>query len=173
MNTWRKELRTMLDRMGTSRPPALRRSDRPETLYATDLPLCSDAAQCNEFCRQAAAMGWQCEEEKGWLLLSRSVQNPPEGWFGGPFGTEAGSCCSLLRRADEKKEQENPNRKRMDAFLLIKAGEEGPEAYEQACRKLHLDWAERLRKKEALPRLDPRFFGEETWPSEGSGTQDE
>ena len=116
-------------------------------------------------------MGWQCEEDKGWLLLSRSVQDPPEGWFEGPFGAEAGSCGSLLKRAGEKNKQENPDRKRRDAFLLIKAGEEGSEAYEQACRKLHLAWAELLRKKEALPRLDPSFFGKETEPADGSGTQ--
>ena len=41
---------------------------------------------------------------------------------------------------------------------LIKAGEEGGKAYENACQKLHREWAERLRRKEPLPALSLRYF---------------
>ena len=43
--------------------------------------------------------------------------------------------------------------------LLIKAGEEGEKAYEEACAALHGEWAERLRKGRSLPDLDRRYFG--------------
>ena len=45
-------------------------------------------------------------------------------------------------------------------ILLVKAGEQGPEAYEKACGGLHREWAQRLRKKQALPPVSLRFFCE-------------
>ena len=45
--------------------------------------------------------------------------------------------------------------------MLLKAGEEGPEAYERACGILHREWAAALRKGESLPDLTENCFGEE------------
>ena len=44
--------------------------------------------------------------------------------------------------------------------LLIKAGEEGEGFYEAACARLHREWAARLRRKEPLPAVSRRYFGE-------------
>ena len=42
--------------------------------------------------------------------------------------------------------------------MLFKAGEESPEAYEEACRKLHSRWAEALRAHLGIPDVHMSFF---------------
>ena len=163
MNAWRKELQEMLKEMQLWRPPALRRSGAEDSLYATDLPSLAKEAALHAFCARLTEKGWQCREERGWLHLRRPAAHPPEDWFSGPFGPEAGCCASLLRRhAETSADPEGGDRA---AFALIKAGEEGPDPYERVCRRLHGEWAAALRRGEALPKLSLRYFGE---PSEQS-----
>ncbi len=166
MNAWRMELKALLEAAGACRPPALRRSRREDTLYATDLPGLVSPEAAVRFLKRAAESGWQGQSAAGWLHLSRRAEHPPEGRFAGPSGNEAACCLSLLERhgAGHRKDgsllrAEAGGEETLLAFLLIKAGEEGPEAYEKACARLHGDWAERLRRKQALPAPDPAWFG--------------
>ena len=75
----------------------------------------------------------------------------PEEWKSRP----AASCCrSLLERHREHLIPSDGQAERM----LFKAGEEGPEAYEEACRKLHSRWAEALRAHLGIPDVHMSFF---------------
>lgn len=157
MNALRAELNRILAEAGCPRAPALRRSGEPGWLYAADLPgLCpeEETARVSEILAKA---GWECKQENGWLLLAKCAPEPPEGWFEGPFGPEAACCESLLRRHPDAAGEGAEAAQR----LLIKAGEESPEAYEKACRHLHRCWAEKLRKGEKLPGIDIHYFGGE------------
>lgn len=158
MNALRAELNRFLDGVGCSRPPAVRRSGEPDWLYTTDLPgLCS----CEETARweeELILAGWDCRQVNGWLLLRKSAKEPPPGWFEGPFGPEADCCRSLQERHPEGDAEDAESAQRM----LIKAGEEGVEAYEKVCRHLHRCWAEKLRKGEKLPKINILYFGGDT-----------
>ena len=75
-------------------------------------------------------------------------------------GWEIECCASLLSRHQKEKntnewngaEEEGMNGER-EIIALIKAGEEGEQAVEKLCRGLHEEWAARLRRNEALPRI--------------------
>ncbi len=154
MNAWRKMLRELLDGAGAPRPPALRRSGAEGYLYASDLPGLVSMEKVNSFLDKAGETGWKGKTEKGWLLLTRDAKCPPEGWFPGPFGAEAACCRGLLERHEKGNERDQEAER-----MLIRAGEEGAEAYEKACAGVHRDWAARLRKREKLPDIDPIYFG--------------
>ncbi len=156
MNAWRRELREMLDAAGAPRPPALRRSLREGWLYATDLPGIPGGERTADFLETAEKRGWKGKREAGWLLLKREAELPPEGWFSGPFGPEAACCRSLLERHGG-----GAGTAEKEVCLLVRAGEEGPEAYERACGDIHRAWAERLRKGQGLPGLQAAWFGAE------------
>lgn len=156
MNTWRQELAALLREAPCRRPAALRRSLREDWLYATDLPAVTDAPALAAFREQAGKRGWRLEEQQGWLLLKQTVPGAPGNGYSGPFGPEAGSCLSLMRRHPDSGDTETAAERAV--ILLVKAGEEGPEAYETACAALHREWAERLRKGESLPSLEESFF---------------
>ena len=155
MNVWRKELSDILRGLPCIRTAALRRSLTDEWLYATDLPSVCDRKTLSEgICRMKAA-GWETVEENGWLMLNKPRKEPPDGWFDGLFGKEAACCLSLIKRHPSMRENSTNATER----LFIKAGEEGPDAYEAACRKLHQEWAEALREKRSIPQTAPAFFG--------------
>ncbi|MBR6164526.1 MAG: hypothetical protein IKQ45_01205 [Clostridia bacterium] len=154
MNKLREELQEMLRKAGGSRPAVLRRSRRDDYLYATDLPLAAGKTTADAFIRTAEKAGWRTEVIDGWIQLDRESPRPPEGGFRGPYGPEAGCCASLLcRHAKSGGNPGSPERRR-----LIKAGEEGAEAYEKACAAIHREWAEALRRGECLPDLDEEYF---------------
>ena len=157
MNSLRKEAQALLSGVRTVRPAVLRRSLQEEYLYATDLPQIAEEETVTAFRRAAEDAGWQTAEQDGWIQLDRIPEVPPEDGFRGPFGREARSCGSLLRRHAETEKRNGNREKRM----LLKAGEEGPEAYEKCCARLHREWAAALRKREALPEMDLSFFTEE------------
>ena len=176
MNEFRQELSELLAEVPCRRPPALRRSLKSEWLYATDLLQTTDPDSAAVFLKRAAELGWRAEQDGSWLQMTRSFTEPPEHGFEGPFGEEAACCASLLRRQTETNEAKkqtddasqwlpaNVSEAKKTAervrILLVKAGEQGPEAYEKACGGLHREWAQRLRKKQALPPVSLRFFCE-------------
>jgi len=156
MNAWRQELAEMLREIPGRRPATLRRSRKDGWLYCTDLPAAADDAASETFQRRAEAAGWTVEKEQGWMQLTRWIKEPPGNGFSGPFGPEAGCCLSLQRRHEEAAEDGQDGQTAM--IRLVKAGEEGPEAYEAVCFMLHREWAERLRKKQPLPRIYEGFW---------------
>ena len=153
-NALRTELAALLKAPEGSRAPALRRSLRADWLYASDLPALYGGNLPEELLRRLKEAGWEAEPDGGWLQLRKPAPEPPEGWYGGPFRTEAACCLSLLERHRHCDADPEPAQRR-----LIKAAEEGPEAYEAACAALHRDWAERLRRGETLPAVSRRYFG--------------
>lgn len=155
-NALRRELAEILTEFPLPRKPAIRRSLTDEWLYAADLPgYCGDETVRMAEARLRAA-GWTCERTDGWLMLMKPSCAPPEDWFEGPFGPQAASCASLLRRHPAR----DTGAGERAQHILIRAGEEGAAAYEEACAQLHAEWAERLRKGKNLPGISPRYFGE-------------
>ena len=152
MNTLRTELKRHLEAVDTRRPAALRRSERTDALYATDLPLAAEPEAVEAFCRAVQADGWLVKQEGNWLQMTKPVFYPPAGGFDGPYGPEAACCASVLRRHPGRREPA-----RDWALRLIKAGEEGPGAFEAVCRDLHRELARRLRLGAGLPDVDGWF----------------
>ena len=157
MNELRKALLAMLSGTPSKRPAALRRSLQEDWLYATDLPQIADRETAEAFRRKAESAGWRTEADSGWILMDLVPDIPPAGGFTGPYGPEAGSCASLLQRHPERKKRNAQRERRM----LLKAGEEGQEAFERCCAMLHREWAENLRRGEALPDLDINWLKED------------
>lgn len=156
MNPYREELRKILDTLETERSAALRRSRSEEWLYSTDLPLAASERTLETFIRQADQAGWKVKREDGWIQLDRKINvflpgMIPEGWTTSPT---AACCRSLLERHRDCLIPSDGIAER----LLLKAGEESRESYEEACRKLHARWAERLRCHQGIPDVDMRFF---------------
>ena len=154
-NALRKELAALLTAPEGNRQPVIRRSAAEAWLYATDLPILYGGSAPDGVLSALSAAGWTFLPEKGWLLLTKPAKEPPEDWYDGNFGLEASCCRSLLDRhpsADGEPSDEAQRR-------LIKAGEEGEKAYEDACAALHREWAERLRTGRPMPDLDRRYFG--------------
>lgn len=154
INALREELNSLFAPENSRRKPAVRRSLRAEWIYAADLPEIITGEQLEIACRKLQEAGWETFAEGSWLQLRKGVKEPPEGWLDWMTGPEAECCRSLLKRHPEH-QQENDQR---IEYALIKAGEEGPKAYESVCRSLHHDWAERLRKKQKLPDVNIMFF---------------
>ncbi len=158
MNAWREELRALLQEISCRRPPTLRRSLKDGWLYATDLPQCAEPVAATAFQQRAMEQGWCSENSEGWIQLTREITLPPQGGFDGPFGEEAACCRSLTVRHRDSKAAKSDAVERW-LTQLTKAGEEGPEAYEKACRQIHQIWAAGLRKGKGIPVMDPRWFG--------------
>ena len=156
MNSYREELSNILACLDTERPASLRRSRSAEWLYATDLPLIASAETLESFSRQVCRAGWSIGTEDGWIQLDRPVRELlpgmiPQGWVSGP----AAACCrSLMERHRDHLAPSDGQAERM----LFKACEEGPEAYEEACRRLHSRWAEALRTHDGIPAVHMTFF---------------
>lgn len=130
------------------RKPALRRSDIPGALLATDLPLAADDGSVRSF---TAAMEAQdirvLPGERGWLLLDAPVPVPLD--CGEPLPQmppECACCLSLLERhAEDNGEAEELIRE------VVRAEEAGRQPFERMCARLHERLAERLRLHQALP----------------------
>ena len=158
-NALRRELAELLDGGEGERKPAVRRSRREDRIYATDLAGLPEGPERSRAAGRLRAAGWDVLDAGGWLEMRKTAPEPPEGWFEGPFGPEAGCCRALLQRHPER-ECEDP----ACECRLIKAGEEGRDAYERACREIHGEWAERLRLGQKLPRISGRYFSKEGDP---------
>ena len=156
LNALRQELQVLMKKTQTERPPALRRSFHPEWLYATDIPIVCSRTETDLFLELLRETGWEYTEDGRWILMRKTAEEPPENWYTGPFGSEAGCCLSLLKRHPERMTDAPEAAQRM----LIRAGEEGRRRYEAVCTELHREWAERLRMGKALPALSLYYFSE-------------
>ena len=141
----RAEARAALDRMAVRRKPALRRSEDPGALLATDLPLAADAAAVEAFTKEMEARGWQVWRAANWLLLDKAVPAPPMEAVPGACPGELGCCISLLARHSEGAADA------ADIRALVKAAESGSPALERLCGQLHAEWAAALREHRSLP----------------------
>ena len=153
-NAFRKELAEILTAWQADRMPVIRRSLADAWLYATDLPGLYNGEIPTALTAELISAGWEYTQDGNWLLLRKKAKEPPEDWYAGPFGQEAASCLSLLERHSAGNNVPSEAEQR----ILIKAGEEGKTAYENACGALHQDWAERLREGRSLPALSRRYF---------------
>ena len=155
VNALRNELIPLLQSPPDRRKPVIRRSLRSEWLYWTDLPVLWDGPVPETLLKGLSDAGWEYElKDRSWLELRKDCRTPPDNWYQGPFGPEAGCCGSLLKRHPRSCRSESDSA----ALLLIKAGETGYSAYEEACAVLHREWAGRLRKHQALPDMDLCYF---------------
>ncbi len=140
----RQQVQVVLYAVPAKRKPALRRSDLPEALFATDLPLVAEEEAVAAFCVQMEAQGWRIGRHKGWLTLDAPVPVPeydiPEALDG-----ECGCCISLLLR--------HPDAASAESFIraVVKAADAGRQPFERLCASLHGEFAVRLRNHESLP----------------------
>ena len=65
----RREMQALLATVPVRRKPALRRSDAPEALLATDLPLAAEEAAVADFTALAENAGWTVLRRGDWLLM--------------------------------------------------------------------------------------------------------
>lgn len=157
MNKLRSLIVETLKEIKASRPAALRRSAHGRCLYATDLPQVTNPEGIDTFRDRMEKAGWRTEVKESWIELDFTGAVPRDVDFTGPFGKEAECCASLLRRHPEGRTSGDLEKRK-----LLKAGECGAKAYEKECLSLHREWAEKLRKGEALPDIHLTFFeGEE------------
>ncbi len=156
LNRYRRELRDMLNVLNVRRPAVVRRSMRDSFLYATDLPQAADPADTRKFIENILHSGWKVETDKGWIHLDPpGIQSWPDPDMKFPENPESECCLSILRRHPDGTAASAGTTERK----LIKAAEEGPEAYARACAQIHAEWAEVLREHRKLPDIDPKFLG--------------
>ena len=153
-NELRRELQQICFHIQTRRPPAIRRSLKERFLYVTDLPQAAEEADIRKFTDLARRAGWEITAEDGWLQMDKVIRFPPREWYSGRTGPEAACCRSMLQRHSDRLVPTDGKAERM----LVKAAEQGTDAYEAACRDLHRIWAERLRKGTGIPDVHPDFF---------------
>ncbi len=140
----RLQVQEILYAVPAKRKPALRRSDAPEALLATDLPLIADAAAVEAFRKAMTSRGWRIGERSGWLTLDVPVPAPSADIPGSLQG-ECGCCISLLLR--------HPGDAPAEALIrdAVKACDAGRQSAERLCARLHGELAVRLRKRQPLP----------------------
>lgn len=128
------------------RRPALRRSDAPDALLATDLPFAAEEAAVTAFVTRLTAEGWRIRPaENGWLLLDADVPVPEAAEAVDAPG-ECGCCLSILARHEQ---EDGP----ADEWLraVVKAAEAGEKPFGRCCGQLHAYLAELLRLHQPLP----------------------
>lgn len=141
----------MIAQTPASRRAALRRSDLPDALFATDLPLLAQEDDLSAMIAVEVQQGWRVGFlPNGWMTLDHDVPVPEAAVPPMPRG-EMGCCLSLLLR--------HPGGEK-DARLiraLAKADEVGAAEVEKLCRGLHRELAQRLRQHVPLPDLLPNL----------------
>ncbi|MGN0793076.1 MAG: hypothetical protein ACI4MG_01235 [Aristaeellaceae bacterium] len=141
----RLQVNTALQSVPARRKPALRRSDAPDALLATDLPLAADANAVAAFIRALTGAGWRVwQGDNGWLLLDVPVPAPEHAPDADADG-ECGCCLTLLTRHPDTADATELIR------LAVKAADAGRKPFERLCAWLHGELAVRLRRKEPLP----------------------
>ena len=140
----REQVNAALTDVPVRRRPALRRSDAPDALLATDLPLAADAEAVQRFMAVLTARGWRIRvAENGWLLLDTEVPVPAMCTVSA--AGECACCLSILQRHPENGAAENMLR------AVVKAAEAGRQPFERLCGQLHAELAAMLRRHEPLP----------------------
>lgn len=140
----RAQIQQALYAVPARRRPALRRTDAPDALLATDLPLVAGEEDVAAFIEAIGRWGWRVTPREGWLQLDADVPVPmsdvPKDLPG-----EAGCCISLLLR--------HPGADCPAALIrsVVKAADAGKQPFERLCGKLHADMAAALRRHDALP----------------------
>ena len=142
---WRQQVQDCFPSIGLARKPALRRSPRADALLSVDLPACGTPEAQSLFLSRLSLWDWHARTEAGWTHLCPADLCLPEEIFGKDSSGEAACLRTLLLRHPGKADSRN------ETLLLLKAREESPRSWEDACRRLHQDFARRLRKKESLP----------------------
>ena len=140
----RQQAQSMLYAVPAKRKPALRRSDVPDALFATDLPLVAEEEVIRAFAAHMEACGWTVREQNGWLTLDAPVP-VPETVIPADLAGACGCCISLLLRHREEAPAEEYIR------AVAKAAEAGKLPFERLCTQLHGAFAVRLREHQALP----------------------
>lgn len=140
----RTQVQGVLYAVPAKRKPALRRSDAPDALLATDLPLVAEDDAVQDFTADMTCRGWRVSVRNGWLALDAPVPVPtyavPDALMG-----ECGCCISLLLRHQDDAPAEDFIRS------VVKAADAGRLPFERLCGQLHGEFAARLRRHEALP----------------------
>ena len=140
----RAQVQSALYAVPVKRKPALRRSNLPDALFATDLPLVAEEAAVEAFCAQMAQLGWRTGLHNGWLTLDAPIPTPDASVPKAPAG-ECGCCISLLLRHMEDAPAEEFIR------AVVKTADAGHQPFEKLCAALHAEFAARLRGHEPLP----------------------
>lgn len=143
----RARVNAALAEVPVRRRPALRRSDAPDALLATDLPHAAEAEAVAAFVARMTAEGWRIRQaENGWLLLDADVPLPEAAPAAEDAPGECGCCLSILARHAEEDGQ-------ADGWIraVAKAAEAGGQPFERCCGQLHTQLAEALRLHQPLP----------------------
>lgn len=140
----RRQVQSVLYGVEAKRKPALRRSDAPDALFATDLPLVAEENAAAAFRQQMADLGWHTDLRNGWLILDAPVP-APEYAIPKDLTGECGCCISLLLR--------HPDNAPAEDFIraVAKAADAGKQPFEKLCAQLHGELAARLRQHHPLP----------------------
>ena len=141
----RAQVQAVLYALPAKRKPALRRSDAPDALLATDLPLIAEEEAVRRFIGDMTTLGWTVKAQQGWLTLDAPIPMMdtavPEALQG-----ECGCCIAiLLRHAEDDALAEGLLR------AAVKAADAGRQPFERWCAALHGELAARLRRREAMP----------------------
>lgn len=140
----RHQVQLRLESVPASRKPALRRSDHPHALLATDLPGIAREKDVAAFVSAMEAEGWRVWEERGWQLMDHAVPLPRWRWPE-EYPGEWGACLWLLKHHPGSEAPAEMIR------ALVKAAEQGPARVEHLCAQWHGLFAELLRGHQPLP----------------------
>ena len=144
LSALRRTVQEELAKWPVSRKPALRRSDDPEALLATDFPMVADDAAVDQLMAELSGHGWRIWRQGAWLLLDIAVPIPA---YHVPslFHGELGCCIFLLLKYAEGPAEPCLIRQ------VVKAAECGRSELERLCGQWHAQWAEALREHRHLP----------------------
>ena len=144
LTTLRTQVQGVLYAVPAERKPALRRSDAPDALFATDLPLVAEAEAVQTFAADMTCLGWTVSERNGWLTLDAAVP-APDAQVPQTLTGECGCCISLLlRHMDDAPAEEHIR-------AVVKAADAGKQLFERLCGQLHGEFAAQLRQHQPLP----------------------
>lgn len=73
LTSLRKRVTELMASVPVTRKPALRRSDEPDMLLATDLPGLTDSSSLEVLLETLTADGWSFRQQNGWLLLDHEL----------------------------------------------------------------------------------------------------
>lgn len=141
----RQQASDALNALPVRRRPALRRSDAPDALLATDLPFAADEDAVATFVAGMERLGWRVwRAQNGWLLLDAPVPVPEAPALVRAEGACA-CCLSILQRHPQGGDASDAIRD------VVKAAEAGRQPFERLCALLHERLAAMLRLHQPLP----------------------